>query len=87
MNNGQLMELIINALPYPDQIEDIEFIEVANRNAIRLAWRGTRYEVSGDLNVGELCDMGSTNTVSAILLRELLKRTKMEKELKEDSSI
>lgn len=70
---AQIIELLINALPYPNQIKDIDMSSEAE--AVRFTWRGIRYRVDGKLNTDEVdkgCLVGSD---LAILLRQCLNQS------------
>jgi len=72
-SQAQIIELLINALPYPNQIKDIDL--VSEEDAVRFTWRSSRYRVSLDLFVEEVnagCLAGSD---SAILIRRGLEQT------------
>jgi len=79
MSNSEIFELVLSCLPYATQMHDID---LGRDNEIRFTWRGDRFKVSESLHVEECKDgmlMGST---ASLLLGELLKRTKLIKDMK-----
>ena len=81
MTIEELVNIIYTTLPYHDQIHNMDF--TSDTNAIEFDWRGSRlritaspvisvYEIKGDMREGSnLC----------IILRTLLNRTKLEREM------
>lgn len=51
MNKEKLLEIIISAIPFSNQIKDINF---ENENAIRFTWREIRFRVTDSLFVEEV---------------------------------
>ena len=73
MNAQENMIVIIKALPYADQMKDLDFI--SEPDVIRFTWRGERFRIDSNLNV-ETCNTGGFLEGSniAIILEALLKR-------------
>lgn len=72
MTKGELMSVIVNAIPYPNHISDIDLN--SENDAIRFSWRGTRFRVTDSLSVGEVvgdCLVVSNNLI--MVFEELLK--------------
>ena len=78
MSNGQRIENVLTAIPYPDQIRNIN---PEGKDAIRFEWRGTEYRVSGDCLVEEVGDGVLIGSDKCILLGELIKKTRLIKAL------
>lgn len=70
MNKNVLLVLIIRAIPYPQQIEDIELEK--DTEAVRFTWRGTRFRVGQNLMVEEVKDGMLSGSDMAILLGHIL---------------
>ena len=71
MEQNEIIQAVIQVIPYPQQMKDIDFSE---SDAVRFAWRGVTYRVDKTLDVGE-CDRGCLRGSDlAILMRELLKK-------------
>lgn len=62
---GKIIELLIRAIPYPDQIREIE---VAT-NFVEFTWRSARYRVTETLGVDEVGDGVLVGSDRAILMR------------------
>lgn len=77
MNNSQIFEIVLSAIPYANQINDIDFTQ---EGVIRFSWRSSRYRVDENLHVEEIEGSFLTGTDKAMLFRELLKKTKLIKE-------
>lgn len=75
MNKEQTLELLIKAIPYPNQIDEIDFS--SEENAIRFIWRGTKFRVSTTYHVEECSDGVLCGSDKAILLSGLLKKTRI----------
>lgn len=70
--NTETLELVIHALPYSNQIKNINMD--GEEEAIRFDWRGNRYRVSTtSFNVEEVGDGVLSSTSAAILMQKLLK--------------
>lgn len=65
---GKVIELIIKALPYSDQMNDIEI----GKDNVRFDWRGTRYCVNTNLGVDEVGDGVLIGTDKSMLIRTCL---------------
>jgi len=78
MNNSEIFELVLNSIPYPNQINDIDFTD---EGAIRFNWRQTRYRIDNNLNAEEVDEGMLAGTDKAMLFSALLKKTKLIKEL------
>lgn len=71
---AQIIELLISALPYPDQIKDIDF--PSHSGIVRFSWRGFRFSVTGELYVNEVDNEGCLiGSGLAILLRQCLNQS------------
>lgn len=79
MNQATLIELLIAALPYPEQIKNID---LEQKTQVRFDWRGNRYRVTTDLGVDEVHGRTLHGTDGAMLMRELLRRTRETAEAK-----
>lgn len=67
----QIVELVIKAMPYPEQITSWSFTE--SNDSVLFTWRGQRFKVNNNLFVVEIekdCGVGSN---TAILLERLIK--------------
>lgn len=73
IDKNKLMELIIKALPYSEQIKNLDLS--GEENAIRFEWRGDIYRVTFTLFVEEKQGKFLSGTNSALLLEALLTRT------------
>lgn len=73
MNNSKIIELVLNALPHSNQINDID---MAEDGVVRFSWRGERFRVSETLHVDQVdgCMLARDNI--AIIFQELLKKAK-----------
>lgn len=72
-SQGQVLEVLLNAVPYPNQIKNID---LSYDKAVYFTWRSSRFKVelsTGSVDVSE-GQMLIGNDV-AILLRELMQRT------------
>lgn len=65
---GNIIEMLIRALPYPEQMTGIEVAE----NAVEFTWRTRRYRVTKALGVDEVGDGVLIGSDRAILLRQCL---------------
>ena len=72
MNPEQIIEKVINVIPYPNQIKDIDI----SNNAVRFTWRDTRFRVSESLMVEEVQGNLLTGSNIAIMLEQLIKGAK-----------
>jgi hypothetical protein len=73
MNNSKLIELVLNALPYSNQINDIDMTE---DSAVRFTWRRNRFRISSTLHVEEVDGGLLAGSNIAIMFEALLKRAK-----------
>lgn len=76
---SQIIELLINAIPYPNQIKEIDI--TTEEDSVRFSWRNSRYRVSKTLSVDQIqngCLIGSDE---AILMRRCLEQSATYKEL------
>lgn len=74
MNHAELIEILLNAIPYPQQIKNMGFRE---ENALRFEWRGTAYRIDSSLGADEVdggCLVGSDK---AMLMAQCLKFAQM----------
>jgi hypothetical protein len=78
MTNTQIFELVLAALPYCNQITDIDF---HGTEVVRFTWRGARFQISSTLQVEEVEDGMLLSTDKTILLRALLERANLVKGL------
>lgn len=69
---GKIVELIVRALPYPDQMRDIEIAS----DYLEFTWRGVRYRVNELYGVDEVGNGVLIGTDRAILIRTLLERAR-----------
>lgn len=75
MSNEEVLEIIIKAIPYPNQINRID---LSQPNVVRFTWRGIHFRVSNTLNVDESDGLVLTGTNHSILLRVLLQHARNE---------
>jgi len=73
MSASKNFEIVLKALPYPDQIKDIDFGEVT----VEFSWRGSRYCVKENLDVWEVDEGLLCGNDKAMLLEALLRKTKV----------
>jgi hypothetical protein len=71
MTNSQILERVIQRVPYPSQIKDMDL--TTQQTAIRLTWRGQRFDVNDRLSVEEIEGGMRLGSNIAILLEALLK--------------
>lgn len=72
MDFGELIELLLRALPYADQMRNIDFGTTADTAIVSFDWRGTRYRLDGQgciYEVDGICLVGSDR---AILMQQLI---------------
>jgi hypothetical protein len=69
---SELFELVLNCLPYPGQISEINF-ELTN--AIGFKWRQSTYRISNNLMVEEAENGMLIGSDKAIIFRALLDKT------------
>lgn len=62
---GKLIEVLIRAMPYPEQMRNIEIAA----DYIEFTWRDSRYRVSESFSVDEVGDGVLVGTARAILIR------------------
>lgn len=58
MDTGEIIELLIRALPYPDQMKNIK----VGTSSVEFDWRGASYRVDGTGSIYEIqggCQVGS----------------------------
>lgn len=67
---AQIIELLINALPYPNQIKDIDII--SEEDAVRFTWRSSKYRVSNALCTEQAYNECLITSDTAILIRRCL---------------
>ena len=77
MKHSETLETVLGALPYPDQIHEIDF---SDSGAVRFSWRGARYRISAELLVEEVQEAVLATSDRAILLSALLKTSRALKE-------
>lgn len=65
---NKIIELLIRAIPYPDQMRDLDIAT----NYVEFTWRGTRYRVTEFYGVDEVGDGVLIGSDSAILIRALI---------------
>ena len=75
MTKEQLVTLIYKALPYSEQIKDLDFSSEAD--AVRFNWRGTKFRVDSRFSVDEVDDGMLKGSDFALVVGELVKRTSM----------
>lgn len=69
MKSTTLLEAVIAAIPYANQITDIALED----EDVRFNWRGGRYRVSGNGSVEEVKDGLLRGSDAAILVERLIK--------------
>ena len=74
MSRDELLMLVLKALPYSEQIEDLDTIK---EDCIRFTWRSHRFRVDQRMNVETVGDGVLIGDSLSILLETLLKRTYM----------
>lgn len=76
MTQAKAIELIFKSVPYPHQIQDVEFV---SDREVRFSWRNHRYSLSHDpvIHVNECEDSFITGSDLAIMMGELLKMGKI----------
>jgi hypothetical protein len=79
MTKSQILEAVLQAIPYPDQIKDIDM--ESRTSSVKFAWRGDVFVVGDTLNVDCLEDGCLCGNNISIIFRELLKKTKFIREL------
>jgi len=70
---SKIIEVLINALPYPNQIKDIDLI--SEKDSVRFTWRSARYRVNTDLFVEEVKGGCLAGSDAAILIRRCLEQS------------
>jgi len=70
--NAETFEVILKALPYPQQISKIQ----EDGSSIQFTWRGITFRVSESLMVEEVGDGVLIGSNSSIILSALLKSVK-----------
>lgn len=73
LTHSKIIELLIKALPYPDQIKDIDIS--SESGAVRFTWRGNRFRVDGELYTNEANEGFLIGSDLAILLRQCLNQS------------
>jgi hypothetical protein len=74
MKQGKLFELLINSLPYPDQMKKIQ---TKKDGSVRFSWRQNQYRIS---KTGEVTECGEGVTIystKALLIETLIKKTQI----------
>ncbi len=79
MNNAKRVEILINSIPYPNQIKDISLEE---ENAVKFTWRQTIYRFSNDDNIEEVDNGFLVGNDKSILMSALIKKSSMISEVK-----
>jgi len=79
MSNSEILEMVLNSLPYTNQISDIDF---SGKNEIRFSWRGARFRVNETLHVEEVKGVIFAGSNSALLFQSLLEKTRLIKAIK-----
>jgi len=67
---GATFEIIIRALPYPEQMRNIEIAA----DYVEFMWRGTRYRITESLRVDEIGDGVLVGSDRAILMQACIER-------------
>lgn len=70
MSKDELLTLIIQTIPYPQQIKEID--TTTEDDAIQFTWRACRYRVSDNRHVEEVGDGVLIGSDRAILMGHLL---------------
>lgn len=86
MTNGELIVLIYKALPYSDQIDSLNIMDINGGVSLDLEWRGTRfliskYESSTNFSVGEYDGICTVGNDKSLLLSRLLSLTFIREDL------
>jgi hypothetical protein len=66
---GKIIELVIRALPYPEQVRNL----FVGETDIRFDWRGTSYSISKMLHVEEVGDGVLIGSDKALLIQTCIK--------------
>jgi len=72
-SQAQIIELLINALPYPNQIKDIDLI--SEKDSVRFTWRSARYRVNTNVFVEEVKGGCLASSDAAILICRCLEQS------------
>ena len=78
-SQAQIIELLINAIPYANQIKDIDLSSEAK--SVQFTWRGNSFRVTETLQVYEVSDGFLSRQDLAILFRQCLNQAMILKEL------
>jgi hypothetical protein len=65
---NKIIELLIRAIPYPDQMKDFDI----HTDYVEFTWRGTRYRVTKGYGVDEVGNGVLIGSDSSILIRALI---------------
>ncbi len=74
MNNGERIEILIRALPYSNQIKNID---VSDANMVTFTWRGTDYVYSNIDNIQERKGALLCGSSSTLLIEKLIEQSKI----------
>ena len=69
MSTNEILTAIVQNVPYPEQIKDID---ASQPDSIRFTWRGTRYCANINQGLDELGDGVLIGSDKAILMRTLV---------------
>jgi len=72
MENNEILNLVLAAMPYADQIRDVDM--TSEENAIRFTWRHDRFRVDGGLDVGTVQNSCIHGCNLSIIMRTMLKQ-------------
>lgn len=72
-SQAQIIELLINAIPYANQIKDIDLS--SEKDAVRFTWRGCRYRVSNTFCTEQVLNGCLVTSDTAILFRQCLNQS------------
>lgn len=78
-SQAQIIELLINAIPYANQVKDIDLSSEAK--SVRFTWRGNSFRVDDNLGVHEVQDGFLSGSDLAILFRQCLNQAMILKSL------
>jgi len=66
---NKIVELMIRAMPYPDQMRDLDI----GADSVEFTWRGTRFRVTKSYGVDEVGDGVLIGSDKAILVAALIR--------------
>lgn len=72
ISKDRLVTLIFSALPYSNQIQNLD--TQAEENAVRFTWRGDDFRVSTGIHVDQIVDSMLHGNNISIIMEKLLER-------------